>query len=93
MVDFTTLLTPARTFIIERLGCDGRRSSLNTRFDKCGICGGNGKSCEDCSGKVNGSKFAQFIQQFQFSSPYNQHAFSDLQSALLPIEPPAPAER
>ncbi|XP_078689262.1 uncharacterized protein LOC144920780 [Branchiostoma floridae x Branchiostoma belcheri] len=40
--------------IIERLGCDGRGGSGATE-DSCGVCGGDGTSCQDCNGDVDGS--------------------------------------
>ena len=56
------------TVIAQRLGCDGRAGSKG-RIDLCGVCGGNGKSCEGCDGVLNSgaiygkcSSFVLFLQ-------------------------------
>jgi hypothetical protein len=40
------------TVIAQRRGCDGRAGSKG-RVDLCGVCGGNGKSCEGCDKVLN----------------------------------------
>nr|XP_039256719.1 uncharacterized protein LOC120333377 [Styela clava] len=58
VLDFTKLLSEERVKLsIERLGCDGKRSSMKVLTDRCGVCGGNGKSCVDCNGDINGTAY------------------------------------
>ena len=43
-----------------RIGCDGRTGSEG-KTDRCGVCGGDGKSCLGCDGVLNsGAVFGKF---------------------------------
>ena len=41
------------------MGCDNVQDS-GKKVDKCGICGGNGETCADCSGEIGGDKIIDF---------------------------------
>ena len=51
-------------FYSAQSNCDGS-PVVNQRkeVDVCGVCGGDGKSCLDCQGNVNGSKGESEISQ------------------------------